>query len=626
MNDPKLIPEPQSLKRMPGVYEWTARTPIVLAPESLQEDLFAAALLQNAFGGKNPILKATPDEHIPGAIHFRYVEKSERLGPQGYLLVIEPKGITLSASTAQGIFYGVQTLIQLVNQFGKRLPGLSIRDFPDFPVRGVYHDVCRGRVPKLQTLLHLVEELASYKINMLQLYVEHTFSFRKHPKIGRGASALLPEDMLRLDEHCRKYHIELVPSLQSFGHMSKITKWKEYRHLAEDDGQLKYHPEAEMARRRRLRGWTLSPAVPQVYDFLDELYAEFLPLFSSTRFNVCCDETWDLGWGKSYEIAKRRGLGRVYLDHILKIRRLAAKYGKTIMFWGDIILKYPELIPKIPKDTILLNWGYEKEHNFSTCAAFKKAGVQYYVCPGTSSWNSIFPRMDNACANILRFARAGKRFSASGLLNTDWGNGGHYNLLSFSWHGLLYGAEKAWKVAAKDDSFDERFGLQFFGDPSGRVGKAVRRLGNTNLDIGLPRRNVSVLMYIYFEPFAQGEWQYKASVRNLKKVLRSAQKAREVFDVTKPSSRARRQDLAECIFAADTTMHTAKKALLAKRLRRTAKIDRGIKDEISALRRELKHLRRRFQELWFARNRRSEISITLKKIDRALVSLAKYRH
>ena len=256
--------------------------------------------------------------------------------------------------------------------------------------------------------------------------------------------------------------------------------------------------------------------------------------------------------------------------------------------------------------------------------------MPYYVCPGTSSWNSLFPRIENACGNIAGFARAGKRSSAAGLLNTDWGDGGHYNLLSFSWHGFLYGAEKAWKVASCDDSFDERFSLQHFGDRSGSVGKAVRRLGNTALDIGLPRRNASALMYIYFEPlgasgappkagepFAQGEWQYKPSIQNLKRVIRSAEKAREVFEKARPSSPARRQDLAEYIYAADTIIHAAKKALVAKRLRR-GPTTKDLKNEIRALRRELRRLRRRFQELWFARNRRSEISITLKKIDRAL--------
>jgi len=295
------------------------------------------------------------------------------------------------------------------------------------------------------------------------------------------------------------------------------------------------------------------------------------------------------------------------------------------MFWGDIILKYPELIPKLPKDIILLNWGYHKDHNFSTCATFKKAATPYYVCPGTSSWNSLFPRIENACANIAGFARAGKRLSAAGLLNTDWGDGGHYNLLSFSWHGFLYGAEKAWKAASCDGSFDQRFSLQFFGDASGRVGKAVRRLGNTCLDIGLPRRNASALMYIYFEPFAQGEWQYKPGVLNLKRVITSAEKAREVFVKARPGSPVRRQDLTEYIYAADTIIHAAKKALVAKRLGRAAKIDRLLKGEISALGRELKYLRRRFEQLWLARNRRSEIAITLKKIDRVLLSLTEYR-
>ena len=77
------------------------------------------------------------------------------------------------------------TLRQLLREYGRRLPCLQIRDWPDFSRRGVMLDISRGRVPKLETLLELVEQLADFKINELQLYTEHTFAYRQHKSVWR---------------------------------------------------------------------------------------------------------------------------------------------------------------------------------------------------------------------------------------------------------------------------------------------------------------------------------------------------------------------------------------------------------------------------------------------------------
>src|SRR6185437_16241030 len=101
--------------------------------------------------------------------------------------------------------------------------------------RGVMLDISRGKVPTLKTLFHLVDEISTYKINMLQLYTEDTFCSRRHPRIGQGSGALSAEDIVALDLYCRERHIELVPCLQSFGHMRKILELPDYAHLAESD-------------------------------------------------------------------------------------------------------------------------------------------------------------------------------------------------------------------------------------------------------------------------------------------------------------------------------------------------------------------------------------------------------
>ena len=188
--------------------------------------------------------------------------------PGGYRLTVDKPGVTVEGADAAAVFYGLQTLEQVLFQCpDRKLPCLEIEDWPDFAQRGVYYDVCRGRVPQLEWLMDLAVKLAQAKINELQLYIEHTFLFRGHPSIGKGASPLTADDILLLDEHCRQLHIELVPSLASFGHLATVLQHPEYRELAEDWGVGRYaDPEAEKKLGRNLHGWTLSPANPRSYE------------------------------------------------------------------------------------------------------------------------------------------------------------------------------------------------------------------------------------------------------------------------------------------------------------------------------------------------------------------------
>ena len=113
--------------------------------------------------------------------------------PEAYSLTVSPVGIVILASDPRGAFYGKCTLDQLVNQFGHELPCVSIRDWPDFPNRGVMLDISRDKVPSMETLYRLVDLLASWKINQFQLYMEHTFAYSKHEAIWRNASPMTAE-------------------------------------------------------------------------------------------------------------------------------------------------------------------------------------------------------------------------------------------------------------------------------------------------------------------------------------------------------------------------------------------------------------------------------------------------
>jgi len=393
-------------------------------------------------------------------------------GRDAYRVDITRDGIDVAASADPGAYYAVQTLRELLRIHGRKLPLGTIADRPDFPRRGVYLDCSRGKVPTLDTLKTLVERLAAWKINEFQVYVENVFTFAKHPAIGRGYSPFTPAEMIDLQDHCRSHHIALVGSLASFGHMERILCLPEYSRLG------------EMAGFRDLPGGTtLCPGDPGSVRLMEDLYDEFLPLHEAEDFNVCCDETWELGKGRSRRRAGRVGVGRVYLDFLLKLHRLCEKHGKRMNAWADIVLEHPELLGELPQDIVMLNWEYGATgRRIPRTREITDAGLPCVVCPGTSGWQSHGTRMTNAIGNVAGFAAEGRRRRVEGLLNTDWGDGGHRNFLGVSLHGYAHGTAHAWNGRAVDDAkFTRAFCFHAFGRRDGGLARAIRTLGDTYL-------------------------------------------------------------------------------------------------------------------------------------------------
>ncbi|MCZ7542242.1 MAG: hypothetical protein M5R40_01300 [Anaerolineae bacterium] len=244
------------------------------------------------------------------------------------------------------------------------------------------------------------------------------------------------------------------------------------------------------------------PTEPGSLALLAELYDELLPHFSSRQFNVGCDETWDLGQGKSKAACAARGTGRVYLDFLLQIHGLVQRHGRTMQFWGDIINQHPDLIPELPDGIVALEWGYEAKHPFDTHgAAYAAAGVPFYVCPGTSSWNAIAGRTDNARGNLWNAAEHGLAHGAIGYLNTDWGDGGHWQPLPASFLGLAYGAAVSWAASPNRDlDLPRALDLHAFHDNNGVMGRAVYDLGNAYLEPGSLVHNSSALSLLMQYP------------------------------------------------------------------------------------------------------------------------------
>ena len=114
------------------------------------------------------------------------------------------------------------------------------------------------------------------------------------------------------------------------------------------------------------------------------------------------------------------------MQHVRRIHDLLkSKYGKRMMMWGDIILQHPDKLDQIPKDTIMLTWGYDPRPSFEgQIVPFVKSGYEFFVCPGVDDWSRILPDFGSATVNIQNFVRDGAKHKALGVLNTEWKDDG----------------------------------------------------------------------------------------------------------------------------------------------------------------------------------------------------------
>ncbi|MBO7740894.1 MAG: beta-N-acetylhexosaminidase [Clostridia bacterium] len=354
---------------------------------------------------------------------------------EGYSLVITPDTITISAESEQAAFYAIQTLRQIFEQ--ESVPCLTIQDKPDFKYRGFYHDMTRGKVATVDTLKKLIDTMAYYKMNALQLYVEHVYEFEECRDINPLTSYLTGAELDELREYCNENFMVFEPSLATFGHMFDILDQEKYHHLR----VLKDYQNNVCRWRDRMGHHTIDPQLPESFELVKSLIDQYAPHFDCQYFNICCDETFDLRSSYPKEVE-----GKLYIDFVKKIISHINSKGKSVMMWADILLQHPEYITELPEDTIFLNWSYGPNPSEKNVAAFKDLNRTQIVCPGTTTWSRFCEQVDREEANIIKMADYGYKYGALGVLNTNWGDYGNPASIELALYGLVLGAAKSWAI------------------------------------------------------------------------------------------------------------------------------------------------------------------------------------
>ena len=400
------------------------------------------------------IKKLCKDDRINKALSFfqqsaegtEFIITADDGVSEGYTLDIFENKITIHGESVQGAFYGIQTLKQIFENAS--VPCLHIKDKPDMSHRGFYHDVTRGKVPTVKRLKKLIDTLAYYKMNSLQLYVEHTFPFKEFGDDIKKFGYLTADEIKELDDYCYENFIEFIPSIATFGHLYELLQKEEYAQLR----TIENYKDERVFWIERMQHHTIDPVNPKSFEIVKSLIDQYIPLFRTDRFNICCDETFDLQEGKY----KDSDIGKLYIDFVKKIVDYLKSKGKIVMMWGDIVLEHPETITSLPTDTEFLNWHYTPEPDEETFAVFERLGCKQIVCPGTGSWFRLVECIDSSSKNICKMLDLGYKHGAFGILNTNWGDYGNPCSIEMTMHGLILGAAKSWnKITEVNEEFIE---------------------------------------------------------------------------------------------------------------------------------------------------------------------------
>ena len=468
-----LLPKPKERSFQDGAYTPGIHAMILLAPGTAPGALLYARMLQQTFADQAGL---TPDIGRGAARPGDIALAVDAALPAGqYRLAIAPDAVTLTAGDDEALCNGVQTLRQIIDLNGAVLPAQTITDWPDMATRGYYFDCSRGRVPKLSYLKQVADRLCRYKVNQWQLYIEHTYLFRDLSEAWRDDTPLTAQEILELDDYCAARHIELVPSLSTFGHMYKILSTKTCCDLCELEDSEKIPFSYSYA------GWhhTLNASDPDSLAFVKKLIDEYRPLFRTNKFNICDDETFDLGKGRSKEQADREGAQALYVRHVKALCEYIVAQGGIPQFWGDIMWRFPESCRELPKETICLNWGYLPEQRENEIRDIAASGITQYACPGCCGWNRWMPLQLYAYKNNRIMGRHARKYHAVGILNTDWGDYGHINDPRLTVPGMLYGAAFAWNAdEVPFDEINEAVSRLEYGDASGTLAGAMAEMSD----------------------------------------------------------------------------------------------------------------------------------------------------
>ncbi len=388
----------------------------------------------------------------------------EEMKAEGYAMIPDGKGLAITAASAEGIFYALQTVKQLVEANSTTpavLHAATIRDWPAMRYRGLQDDLSRGPVTTLEFEKKMIRTLAGYKVNVYSPYFEHTAGYASNPLPAPPGGTITAADAAALVAYARDYHVTIIPEQEAFGHLHHNLTWEMYQPLAETP-----------------HGAVLAPGQPASLALTTQMLKELAAQYPGPFLHIGADETVDLGLGQTKADVDARGLAPAYLDFMQRIVTALEPLHRKLLFWGDVAQDAPDLLKQLPasfkQSTIAIAWVYSPEARGYErfLKPFKDAGFETWVAPSVNNFRKVYPNNSYALANIQGFARDGQRMGSTGMLNTIWNDDGE-GLFNQDWYGILFGAAASWQPGESSiASFQGSYAQVFHNDPTGKLNQA----------------------------------------------------------------------------------------------------------------------------------------------------------
>jgi hypothetical protein len=383
-----VIPEPRSV-------ELTGNS-VVISPEWVldsgqvnTEDIAVSTLLADmkALNGLKIRVGESPSKVIRLSVRPGTVKTGETSGmaTQAYELSIDPERISIGGNGLAGLFYGVQTLLQLVKKDpdGRWLvPECTIWDWPAVELRFQHWDT-KHHQDRLEVLKRYLDWSARFKFNMIGFELEDKFAYRSHPIIG-APGAFSTEELQELVDYALKRHIQIVPQIQSPAHMAYVLKHPEFAHLRSDGSN-----------------YQICLCDEESYRLIFDMYQDVIDATKGVDyFHVSTDEVYYAGICPKCErpyTAENRSLA--WVEFVNRAYEFLTERGRKMLVWLEYPV-FPEHISLLPPNIIDGVWGNSYlPPRISTVVrrqyleAEKERGIRQlaYVAIGSSHY-MIFPR------------------------------------------------------------------------------------------------------------------------------------------------------------------------------------------------------------------------------------------
>ena len=361
----------------------------------------------------------------------------EKPGPdsrEAYDLSVTDQGVKIHARSSAGIFYGVQTLRQLVEGEGPQavLPVVEIHDWPSMAYRGTMVDISHGPLPTEKEVERQLDFLARWKANQYYLYSEDSIELTGYPLLNPDGR-LTKEEVRRIVAYGRERHIDVIPNFDLYGHQHDLFRIEQYSDLSDE-----------------AHGTEFDAGNPKVMSLLTDWVNQFADLFPSPFVSIGFDETFQIE-AATHATGAAAEPASLFVKQLNTVAGLFEKHGKHVMAYDDIIVKYPQVIPQLPPGLIAVAWYYTSED-----PTYKRwlgpliaHHVPHVVQPGVTSYDDIAPDFDTSFENIDTFLAAGRQSGALGLVNSVWSDDAQL-LFRMSLPGMAYGAAAPWQAVPMD--------------------------------------------------------------------------------------------------------------------------------------------------------------------------------